>query len=111
MVDCTVEFGGDTIRAPYISVADRDIGGRKNLLPADILLAVEIANSTLSEDIGRKRIDYATAGIRHYWVVDIEGRRTHTYADPQGTDYAALRVFAFGEPMSVLGAERSITVE
>ena len=108
--DIITKFDDSNTRAPDIAVVDKAIGERKQLVPSDILLAVEIAGSTLNVDIGRKRIDYASAGIRHYWVVDVEGRRTHCYADPQGADYAAIRVVPFGEAVPVPGAEGTITV-
>lgn len=109
-IDSIVQLTEATVRAPDISVVDTAPNDRNHLLPADILLAVEISQSTLTEDIGRKRVDYASAGIRHYWVVDVEGRRVHTYADPQGADYAAIRVFAFGEVIDVPGAVGAITI-
>jgi Uma2 family endonuclease len=105
-----VELTDDTVRAPDVSVVDRDIGRRQTLVPEDVLLAVEISNSTLHEDIGRKRIDYASAGIRHYWVVDLAGRRVHCYADPQGADYAAIGVFSFGDSVPVPATSASITI-
>ena len=108
--DTIVEISGTTVRAPDIAVVDRDIGERKHLLPTDIILAIEIANTTLAEDIGRKRIDYASSGIRHYWVVDLEGRRTHCYANPQGADYAAIQVVPFGEAVAVPATQKAITV-
>ncbi len=108
--DTIVRFDEATVRAPDITVIDTDIGDRNHVLPADILLAVEISQSTLTEDLGRKRIDYASAGIRHYWVVDVDGRRIHTYTDPQGADYAAIHVFAFGDAMPVPEAEGTITL-
>ena len=110
VIDVVVELSDDTVRSPDISVVDRDIGNRQKLVPADILLAVEISNTTLNEDLGRKRIDYASAGIRHYWVVDIAGRRVHTYADPQGADYAAIRIYSFGEAMPVPAAAGAVTI-
>ena len=108
--DIITLFDDSNVRAPDIAVVDKDIGARKQLVPSDILLAVEIAGSTLNVDIGRKRIDYASSGIRHYWVVDVDGRRVHCYADPQGADYAAIRVIGFGEPVPVPGAEGAIVV-
>ncbi len=108
--DIITLFDDSNVRAPDIAVVDRDIGERKQLFPADILLAVEIAGSTLAEDLGRKRIDYASSGIRHYWVVDVEGRRTHCYANPQGADYAAIRVVPFGEAVEVPATQKAITV-
>jgi Uma2 family endonuclease len=108
--DIITLFDESNVRAPDIAVVDKDIGDRNQLLPADILLAVEIAGATLNVDIGRKRIDYATAGIRNYWVVDIEGRRTHCYTDPQGVDYAAICVVPFGEAVAVPGADGVVVV-
>ena len=109
--DIITLFDDSNTRAPDIAAVDRDIGDRKQLVPADILLAVEIAGSTLGTDLGRKRIDYASAGIRHYWVVDVEGKRTHCYADPQGSDYAAIQVVPFGEAVAVPGADGVVTVQ
>ena len=109
--DVVTVFDESNVRAPDIAVADHGIDERKHLVPSDILLAVEIAVSTLAEDLGRKRIDYATAGIRHYWVVDVEGRRTHCYADPQGSDYASIAVIGFGDPVPVPGTSEAITIE
>ncbi len=109
-IDTMVQLSSSTIRAPDISVVDGKVADRRNLVPADILLAVEIADSTLVEDIGRKRIDYASAGIRHYWVVDVEGGRVHCYANPQGADYAAICVAPFGEAVPVPGADGAVVV-
>ena len=108
--DIITLFDDSNIRAPDIAVVDKDIGDRKQLVPTDILLAVEIASSSLALDLGRKRIDYASAGIRHYWVVDVEGKRTHCYTDPQGADYAAILVVPFGKEVPVPGAEGAIVI-
>jgi Uma2 family endonuclease len=35
-------------------------------------LAIEIADSSLSEDLGKKRLLYETIGIAEYWVIDVE---------------------------------------
>jgi Uma2 family endonuclease len=110
LIDTIVQLTERTVRAPDISVVDAEPVGRQHLLPSEILLAVEIAQSTLADDLGRKRIDYASAGIRHYWVVDVEGSRIHCHADPQGADYAAIEVVAFGEPVAVPGTDGAITI-
>ena len=112
------ELYGDTItlfdklniRAPDIAVVDRDIGESKTLTPGDILLVVEIAGSTLGLDLGRKRTDYAAAGIRNYWVVDIEGLCVHTFAEPQGTDYRTVAKFGFDQAVPTPGASGAITI-
>lgn len=51
-------------------------------------LVVEMADSSLDFDTNEKRLLYARAGIRDYWVVDINGRRLLVYRDPRAGDYA-----------------------
>jgi Uma2 family endonuclease len=35
-------------------------------------LAIEIASTTLNDDLGRKRLLYERLGVQEYWVVDVE---------------------------------------
>jgi Uma2 family endonuclease len=35
-------------------------------------LAIEISDSSLAEDLGKKRLLYETIGIAEYWVIDVE---------------------------------------
>ena len=42
--------------------------------PADILLLVEVADTTLRTDLGRKARIYASGGVTEYWVVDLNQR-------------------------------------
>ena len=56
--------------------------------PTTADLVVEVADSSLDFDTNEKRLLYARAGIREYWVVDINGRRLLVYRDPQSGDYA-----------------------
>ena len=50
-------------------------------------LVVEVAVSSLVFDTTEKRLRYARASIREYWVVDINGRRLLVYRDPGAGDY------------------------
>lgn len=52
--------------------------------PADILLAVEVAASSLAWDTGRKAALYARHGLCEYWVFDIDGARILRFARPDG---------------------------
>jgi Uma2 family endonuclease len=51
--------------------------------PSDVLLVIEVADSSLGKDLGIRRAAYARAGIREYWVVDVETRHLHRFSDPQ----------------------------
>jgi Uma2 family endonuclease len=52
----------------------------------DTCLVIEVADTSLSVDVSKKLQKYARAGIRCYWVVDIENRTVHDYRDPAPFD-------------------------
>jgi Uma2 family endonuclease len=71
---------------------------KSNPTAADVLLAVEVADSSLSIDLGVKLAKYACAGIRRYWVVDIRNRAVHDHRDPDrnGRRYRQLHTLKDG---------------
>jgi Uma2 family endonuclease len=60
--------------------------------PADVLLLVEVSDSTLSKDQTLKLPLYAQVGIPEVWIVNLIQRRFEIYTQPQGGDYQS-RVF------------------
>lgn len=71
--------------------------------PADLLLAVEVSDTTLRYDLIVKGSLYARAGIREYWVVDLTGRQVFVHRGPTGDGYTELTAYHDGEsvaPMS-----------
>ena len=65
--------------------------------PADTFLIMEVANSSLQEDLGRKKLIYAAAAIPEYWVLDINARELHVFSRPRKGDYATHRTFTRNE--------------
>jgi len=53
----------------------------------DVLLLIEVSDSSLSFDQGIKLDLYAQYGVAEYWVVDVEGRRVVTYREPTAKGY------------------------
>ncbi len=70
----------------------------------DIVLAVEVSDTTLSIDTTRKAGLYARAGIRDYWVLDVNGRRIIVHREPSGGIYQSIRAFGEDEPVTPLAA-------
>jgi Uma2 family endonuclease len=62
--------------------------------PADILLLIEVADTTLSRDLGRKTRIYASGGVVEYWVVDINNRVLYVHRAPEGGRYASRQVLS-----------------
>ena len=58
--------------------------------PADILLIVEIAESSLDYDRDLKSRIYAAAGIPEYWISDLGAERLYCYSHPEGGTYQTM---------------------
>lgn len=62
------------------------------LSPKTALLAVEIADTTVSYDKGRKAQVYARHGVRALWVIDANTLETYVFGEPSADGYRSLRV-------------------
>ena len=81
---------------------------RRHPLPGDILLLIEVADTTLPLDLGEKATLYAEAGIPEYWVVDIEGRRLLAHRQPAGGGYSDVRSFAGDDGVAPLSDPKAL---
>lgn len=68
--------------------------------PADILLIIEVADSSLEYDQTIKLQLYAETGIPDYWISDISGGRVLAYSSPQGRAYRSVRELRRGETIA-----------
>ncbi|HYY94431.1 MAG TPA: Uma2 family endonuclease [Pyrinomonadaceae bacterium] len=64
--------------------------------PADVLLVVEVADTTVESDRQVKIPLYARAGIPEVWLVNIPGERIEVYSAPEGETYRQVRRFGRG---------------
>jgi Uma2 family endonuclease len=71
---------------------------------AEALLVIEVADSSIRRDRGRKRTMYARAGIPEYWIVDLNAERTEIYRDPARSRYRSIAVLRRGDVVSPLFA-------
>jgi Uma2 family endonuclease len=60
----------------------------------DVLLIVEVSDSTLAFDQGAKCTLYARHGVLEYWVIDVEGKRVLVHRDPMHAGYARTLQFS-----------------
>ncbi|MFM9939980.1 MAG: Uma2 family endonuclease [Hyphomicrobiaceae bacterium] len=65
-----------------------------SLPPEQALLLIEVADSSLAYDLGRKAEIYAGLGVREYWVVEAHSLLTHVHRDAAGTDYTSVTKIA-----------------
>jgi Uma2 family endonuclease len=107
----TVRLAADTVRDPDVGILHVPEGLQGIFDAAHFLLAAEVSDSSLPKDRGSKRLSYARAGIPHYWVVDIRGRKVELWSSPDGGDYSAHRSIPFGDPIPVPGTDKTITLD
>lgn len=65
-------------------------------------LIVEVADSTLRYDRGRKLKAYARAGIRELWIVNLKENVVEVYREPSGEQYLSTRVARGNERIAPL---------
>jgi Uma2 family endonuclease len=71
----------------------------------DVVLLVEVSESSLEYDTGEKAHLYARHGLPELWVLDLTGDRLIVHRDPTPDGYANVRVLARGESISPLAFE------
>ena len=71
--------------------------------PADVLLVVEVVDTSLAYDLGVKVPLYARHGIAETWVIDAVSRRTQVFRHPTGGGYAEASSVEPHEPLLCAG--------
>lgn len=71
-------------------------------LPDDVLLVVEVADSSIDIDRGLKAELYASAGVKDYWIINLSDWCVEVYREPSASGYREKRTFDGGETISPL---------
>lgn len=70
--------------------------------PADLLLVVEVSDTTLRFDRSIKAALYARTGVVDYWVVDIVGRQVFVHRRPEVEGYVEITAYSAEERIATL---------
>src|SRR5215212_5478390 len=69
---------------------------------SDVLLLIEVAESSLNEDRCEKLEIYAEAGIADYWIANLIDFSVEVYRQPSGRGYLSMEKFSGGDAISPL---------
>lgn len=95
LVEVSVGLSPTSLPDPDILVTSEPVG--EGPVPiASVRLLVEVADTSLKLDLGRKAALYARHGVPEYWVADVNGRVIHQLWAPAGEAFAERREVAFG---------------
>lgn len=65
--------------------------------PQDVLLVIEVADSSVTLDREAKLPIYAKAGISEYWIVNIPGKKVEVYRTPINDYYRDVLICTSGD--------------
>lgn len=74
--------------------------GKRHSRGDELLLVVEVADTSLRQDLTTKRDLYARAGVGEYWVLDLQSRRLIVHLQPEEGEYRETAILAEGDPAS-----------
>lgn len=115
IVDCQSPFILDGTSEPQPDISLVDLRAEQSATlpgPADIFLIIEVAESSLGYDRGRKLQRYAANGIREVWIVNLINRLVEIYREPVGEAYRVRVEARSGETLApVAFPETTVAVD
>ena len=71
-------------------------------IPSDILLVIEVADSTIAYDRDVKALLYAAAGIPEMWLFDVNKKVIEGYSLPSSSGYKQMRRYEADDTLAML---------
>ena len=96
----TLRIAGRSGPEPDVMVLRSDTPKVRKPSPENMLLVVEVADTSLAKDRYTKAPLYARAGIPEYWIVDLNGERIEVYREPSPEGYRTVRYVPRGESVT-----------
>lgn len=101
-VQCPVRIGMHSEPEPDLALlrtrADYYADGHPG--PLDVLLLIEVMETTSDHDRGVKLALYARSGVAEVWLVDLPGERIEVHRRPLGDIYSETRILPRGQVLA-----------
>jgi len=91
LIEGTIAMPPRSAPEPDIAIGRIGPGGTGYVPLSSIALVVEVSDTSLRYDIGKKKQLYASQGVPEYWVFDLGGRKIHQFWSPSGAAYSECR--------------------
>jgi Uma2 family endonuclease len=101
-VETTVKLDNVTLVDPDILITPRKPVERRYFQNDELLLVIEVADTSLAYDMGIKAKLYARASVEELWVVDVNGSQTWVHREPSEQGYASIVSMPFETELSPL---------
>jgi Uma2 family endonuclease len=77
----------------------------------DVLLIIEVSDSTLAFDTNEKLTLYAHAGVKEYWVVNVRMKSIEVFRRPSKTGYRSTQAYSVQDVVSPQLRRRKLPVK
>lgn len=92
----------DSLPEPDVAWLKKRDYSKTHPQPADVLLLIEVSDSTLNKDRDVRSRLYAEAGIQDYWIVNVREACIEVRRRPHGDRFQSLETYAVGDQVSPL---------
>jgi Uma2 family endonuclease len=111
-VEVSVDDRESSLPEPDLSVLREDKSEYDQRHPRgdELLLVIEVSDSSAAFDLSRKAALYAKAGVPEYWVLELGRRRLVVHRQPDGDEYRLRQFFSESDTVSLEGRVEIIPV-
>jgi len=100
--ECPLRIAFDGEPIPDVMFTRKEDYGDRHPTPTDVVLLIEVADSSVENDLGEKALLYAQAGIVDYWVVLAGARAIAVHRQPTPEGYQDVVRLAGTDTLSLL---------
>jgi Uma2 family endonuclease len=97
-VESSIYLSERTFVEPDFCIFRRELKSHE-LKGSDLLLVVEVADTSLTFDRGTKALLYASHGVPELWVIDVATQVTSVHTGPTGVGWTSVREVLPTEPL------------
>jgi Uma2 family endonuclease len=97
--ELTVQLSKNALVDPDVLITSKLNAERRYVRSDELLLAIEVADTSLTYDLGAKAMQYACAGIAELWVININGGETVVHREPSLSGYTSIVKVPFSDKL------------
>ncbi len=106
--ECPLRIAFDGEPIPDIMFTQEEDYGDRHPTPADVVLLLEVSDSSLEYDLGGKAVLYARAGITDYWVVLVSEAVIVVHREPSAEGYGSVTRLSGTDTLSPLAVPDAV---
>lgn len=100
-VQSPLRMAPDDMPEPDLLLIRADAPGDRHPIPTDVLVAIEVSDTTLTFDRDRKLPRFAGHGVAQVWVLVVRSRQVEVHSDPSEGRYLQTRTYRSDEAVPI----------